>query len=229
MKISDPRSAAILTLMTIGGALLAHADESIPHPIRVTAEKCFVEAPPEVLSLVLPNTRMDMIDYFKAGMERASENAAGGECTLLSLDPESVTLTGGTGIKYQIFVVEGKKKPYIGVIETLATPVEESMVRFYSSDWTPVNLSKKGFFTAPVLKDWTAGDSKLTDEARETLPFILTGYAYDPSTQTLTATNNMSGYYHPTDTPEVVDKLKHTITYRWDAGREAFVMEKDKK
>lgn len=229
MKVFDSITAAIVTLMTLGGVLHVHAEEFIPHPIRVTAEKCFVEAPPEVLSLVLPNTRLDMIDYFKAGMERASENAAGGECKLLSLDPESVTLTGGTGIKYQIFVVEGKKKPYIGVIETLATPVEESMVRFYTSDWTPVDPAKKGFFTAPLLKDWTAGDRKLTDETRETLPFILTGYAYDPATLTLTATNNMSEYYHPTDTPEVVGKLKHMITYRWDAGREAFVMEKNKK
>ncbi len=197
-----------------------------PIPVEMTAEKCFVEAPPEVFQLIVPNTRLDMIDYFKAGMDRKSDNAAGGECVLLSLEPESVTLKAGEGITYQFFVLEGSKKPFIGVIETLATPGEDSAVRFYTSDWNPVDAEKKGLFREPTLTDWTDGDKKSMAQAKEALPFILTSYTYNPSTQTLTATNNMSGYYHPTDTPEALRQLRQKITYKWDAKRDAFVREK---
>ncbi len=193
----------------------------------VTAEKCFVVAPPEVFQIVLPNTRMDMIDYYKAGMDRASTNAAGGECSIISLEPQSLTLKAGDGIRYQFFVVEGKKKPYIGVIETLSTPGDDSSVRFYTTDWTAVDTDKKGFFREPQLKDWmNTPDKSAREQAEETLPFVLTSYTYDPASQTLTATNNMGGYYHPTDTPDALSKMKHTITYKWDAKRDAFVMEK---
>lgn len=217
-----------ITILTVCAAALSAADvyAQTPIPAEMTAEKCFVEAPPEVFQLVLPNTRLDMIDYFKAGMDRKSGNAAGGECVLLSLDPESVTLQAGEGITCQFFVLEGSKKPFIGVIETLATPGEDSTVRFYTSDWSPVDAAKKRLFREPTLSDWANGDKNALDRAKEVLPFILTSYAYDPTTQTLTATNNMASYYHPTDTPDVLRQLKQKITYKWDAKRDAFIMEK---
>lgn len=219
---------ATFILLAVSTALMPdHALAAPTDSIAVTAEKCFVEAPPEVFQLVSPNTRMDMIDYYKAGMDRVSANEAGGECVLLGLEPESATLKAGTDIAYQFFVLEGKGKPYIGVIETLSTPGDESVVRFYTSDWRPVDPVRKGLFVAPRLTDWMATDDKQTKaEAAETLPFILTSYAYDPATRTLTATNNMGSYYHPTDTPEVLEHVRHTITYKWDAKKEAFVREK---
>lgn len=223
-----PLPTATFIILTIFAAILpARAADARADSLTVTAEKCFVEAPPEVFQLVSANTRMDMIDYYKAGMNRESANEAGGECVLLGLEPESVTLKAGTDIIYQFFVLEGKAKPYIGVIETLSTPGDESMVRFYTSDWSPVNAGKKGMFSAPRLSDWLVSDDKATRaEAVETLPFILTSYSYDPDTQTLTATNNMGSYYHPTDTPEVLKQMKHTITYKWDRKKESFVREK---
>lgn len=220
-------TATFIILTILAAILPARASGARTNSLTVTAEKCFVEAPPEVFQLISTNTRMDMIDYYKAGMDRVSANEAGGECMLLGLEPESVTLKAGTDITYQFFVLEGKAKPYIGVIETLSTPGDESMVRFYTSDWTPVDMKKKGMFSAPRLSDWMISDDKATRaEAAETLPFILTSYAYDPSTQTLTVTNNMGSYYHPTDTPEALKQLKHTITYKWDGKKEAFVREK---
>lgn len=223
-----PTAIALLTLLgaSIFAPGKAKADDSA-NSIAVTAEKCFQEAPPEVLQLITPNTRLDMIDYHKAGMQRTSTNAAGGECVLLQLDPESVTLTAGTGIKYQFFVLAGKKQPFIGVIETLETPCEESNVKFYTSDWTPVDAAKTGFFREPTLKDWMrANDKRKLDEARETLPFIFTSYTYDPANRTLTATNTMDGYYHSTDSPAILNDMRQSITYKWEGNRNAFVMYK---
>ena len=219
---------ATIAILTIVAAILPARASDIPaDSVTVTAEKCFVEAPPEVFQLVSANTRMDMIDYYKAGMDRVSANEAGGECVLLSLEPESVTLKAGTDIRYQFFVIDGKSKPYIGVIETLSTPGDDSMVRFYTSDWRPIDAAKKGLFSAPRLTDWmTSADKTVRAEVTETLPFILTSYAYDPATQTLTATNNMGSYYHQTDTPDALKHLKNTITYKWDGKKEAFVREK---
>lgn len=226
MQKTLPIAIGLLSLAAANISVPA-AHAQTPVPIEMTAEKCFVEAPPEVFQLVQPNTRLDMVDYFKAGIDRASENAAGGECSLLSLEPESVTLKAGTGIEYQFFVLEGKQKPYIGVIETLATPGDDSMVRFYTSDWTRVDTAKKGLFREPTISDWmSVNDKRLLAEAKETMPFILASYSYDPATRTLTATNNMAAYYHPTDTPEALKHLRHTITYKWDAKRDTFVMDK---
>lgn len=214
-------TALVADLFFTGTAVAANASDTI----AITAEKCFQEAPSEVLPLIMPNTRLDMIDYHKAGMQRASANAAGGECMVLQLEPQSVTLTAGTGIKYQFFVLAGKKQPFIGVIETIETPCEDSTVKFYTSDWTPVDASRTGFFREPTIKDWMKeNDKRKLEEARETLPFIFTAYAYDPANGTLTATNTMDGYYHSTDSPAILQDIRKSIIYKWEGKRNAFVM-----
>ncbi len=218
-------SPKALLVVAATGMVATAACAQTPIPAEMTAEKCFVEAPPEVFQLIVPNTRLDMVDYFKAGMDRKSANAAGGECVLLSVEPQSVMLQAGDGILCQFFVLEGSKKPLIGVIETLSTPGEDSSMKFYTSDWVPVD-AKKGIFRQPTLSDWANGDKATIAQAQEQLPFILVSYSYDPNTQTLTATNNMASYYHPTDTPDSLGKLRQTITYKWDARRDAFVKEK---
>lgn len=228
MQIILPIAIALLTVM--GAGIFAPSVTSaanISDSISITAEKCFREAPSEVLQLITPNTRLDMIDYFEAGMQRASSNAAGGECAMLQVEPKSVTLKAGEGIRYQFFVLDGSKQSYIGVIETLETPCEESAVKFYTADWTPIDAHKTGFFREPTLKDWMLENDKRTlAEARKTLPFIFTSYTYDPAAGTLTATNTMDGYYHPTDTPAILSDIRPSITYKWDSKRNAFVMSK---
>lgn len=228
MQKQFPTIITILAVLVanIFATSIAYA-ETANDSIIVTAEKCFCEAPPEVLQLISPNTRLDMIDYFKAGIKKASNNYAGGECSVLQLDPESVTIAAGEGIKYQFFVLQGKKRPYIGVIETLKTPCEESMVKFYTTDWTQVDAAKTGLFREPTLHDWLISANKQkSDEAKETLPFIFTAYTYNPANSTLTATNSMDGYYHSTDRPAILKDLRQTITFKWEGKRNAFVMEK---
>lgn len=227
MQIILPIAIAMLTVLgtNIFAPMTASA-ENASDSITVTAEKCFREAPPEVLNLINPNTRLDMLDYFQAGMQRASSNAAGGECIILEFDPRSVTLKAGEGIKYQFFVLQGKKQPYIGVIETLETPCEESSVKFYTTDWTPVNAMKTGLFREPTLNDWLlTGDKQKLAEARETLPFVFTAYTYNPANGTLTASNTMDGYYHPTDRPAILKDMRQSITYKWEGRHNAFVRE----
>ena len=53
-----------------------------------TAADFFVSAPLSVFPTIDPMTRMDMIDYFKAGSDKASKNLIGGECRILERSEE---------------------------------------------------------------------------------------------------------------------------------------------
>lgn len=211
------------------GAAGAYATTATPTDTiaPLTAVKCFTEAPKDVVKHISPTTRLDMVDYYQAGMDHPSANAIGGECLITAMEPQKITVEGGTGIKYEMFVLDASSKQYIGMIETVETPIPDSMVKFYTSDWKELTGKKHALWTEPTLADWLPGaDKKQLQQAREALPFVLATCSYDPQQSTLTVTNNMEQYYSKLDTPEILSQMQKQLVYRWDAKRKAFILDK---
>lgn len=185
----------------------------------LTAEKCFVDAPDDVISLIEKPRRLDMLDYYQAQSDKGTSNIYGGECTIERLQeyPENgssiLEFTSNNGLKYIIFVVNGNTPaPLIGIIEEIPSPILDTQIKFYTKTW---EKPTKAIWREPALSDWIINktDNELVTEA---LPFIMYSADYDAKTKVLSLTNNMGAYFVKDEGTEILDKLKPKLTYRWD-------------
>lgn len=182
---------------------------------QVTAEKAFTVAPDEVMMLLGPSVRLDMLDYFHAGSTKQSANATGGRCRIVDEKPYSLTVQASDSTVYQIFVLNPmEERPVLGVIETVATPVRDSVMRLYNYRWEPLSKSP---FTPPSLRTWLIDDSKdATAAAEEQIPFMLAEYAYNPDSAILTITPTVGQYFSPGDRPDALANIRKQLNYYWN-------------
>lgn len=202
-----------MMIFALAWALLAQAKEPLP---VATAEDMFVAAPlasPAVMPYLTRSTRLDMLDYFRAGIDKASDNQFGGESKVTALDSLSMDFDLTADIKCQLFVVRQKETPVTCIVTTYPTPIPDSRLKAYDQYWREVNV-----FAEPRLADWLI-DKKDRKEAELALPFMLASYRYDPATETLTVTNEMSAYWIEAERPSVLDRMKDKLVYRWDGKR----------
>lgn len=192
----------------------------------LTAEKCFKEAPGTVLGLIAPNTRLDMIDYYRAGIDRQSANTAGGQCKIIDFQDYSISFTGGNGIEYQMFVINPtSSNPLIGLIQTIDTPIPDSALTLYSTDWNIIPASSNNALgSEPIYESWILPyHLKEISSLSRSVPFVLAKLTYDPVSGTITATNNMNRYFTASDIPEAMSMLKDSIIYKWQPKAQAFL------
>lgn len=220
-----------LALAACIGALAALARDPGPD----VAARCFEQAPTSVLPLISKNTRLDMIDYFRAGSDRQSANQLDGPARITALERNLIAFEAGSGLRCQMLVIDnyrfdksaGEWVPIyvIGLIETLDTPIPDSKITFYDSKWQPI----KGAFTPPRLADWlTTRNKDEIEMVKRTLPFITVEYAFDPQTLAVIATPTISRYFVADDAEaaKALALLRPAITYRWDDRKQKFVMTK---
>ncbi len=183
----------------------------------LSASKCLAEAPDAVIPVIDRNTRLDMIDYFTAGLPKASVNRLGGQCSIVEMTDSSATFMLTDSISCQLFVLNpASTAPIIGIITTYADPIADSSVQFYNSRWQPL----AGVLAEPGLADWLTPEGKRRRAlVEEELPFILAAYRFIPEQQMLVAVNNTARYFAPADSPQALGLLKPELAYRWDGKR----------
>lgn len=185
-------------------------------PDSITAEAMFVSAPvltPRVLPELSRTTRLDMLDYFKANIDKASDNAFGGEAKVTAIYTHSLDFDLTADISCQLCVLNSKGRPVTCIITTYPTPIPDSRLRAYDRYWREAKI-----FDEPRLSDWLI-DKKSRKEAEVAFPFVLASYRYDPATKTLTVTNEMGSYWTTAERPAALDLLKDKLTYRWDGNK----------
>lgn len=107
-----------------------------------------------------------------------------------------------------------EERPVLGVIETVATPVRDSVMRLYNYRWEPLSKSP---FTPPSLRTWLIDDSKdATAAAEEQIPFMLAEYAYNPDSAILTITPTVGQYFSPGDRPYALANIRKQLNYYWN-------------
>lgn len=182
----------------------------------LTAGKCFAEAPQNVIPLISGSTRLDMLDYFHAGSQKASLNEAEGQARITAETPRSISFQISEGITAQMFVLNPEADcPVIGYVETVSLPVRDSSVRFFNCRWEPLDV-----FTMPVLADWVKSGRKADlDALREALPFIFATAEYDPEESALILTNTTAGYFAKSDCPQALGSMRDQIKMHWTGKR----------
>ena len=207
--LSPLRNILIAAICALAAALPAAAQ-------GLTAAKCLAEAPAEVLPLLPKSTRLDMLDYYRAGSSKPSANSAGAPARVIDEKPACVTFLICDSIQAQIFVLKAQSScPVIGLIETLPLPARDSRLRFFSCRWEPLDIQAE-----PSLRQWLRHpSSERLAAAERQLPFILAAYSYAPDRQELTATLTLPSYYTADDAPEALAWLRPSVTMRWNGKK----------
>lgn len=178
-----------------------------------TSEDAFITAPHSVLPLIEKSTRLDMIDYYNAGVDRSARNTLYGNSRITSMTPTAITIKAtAASIIDMIVLPDAKGDTSIVVITTVDTPVPDSKVAVYNTDWTP------GKFAAPTLDDWLVSKSD-RDEVEAMLPFMLTSCRFHPATLSFVFTNNTWQLVGDEVYEPLAPLLRNYMVYTWEPGK----------
>lgn len=183
----------------------------------ITASEAFASAPSVVFPLLERNARLDMIDYFNSGSSTPSKNKLSGQARITAITDKTLSFAMSGASSYDVIVLPCGGDEIIALIETVATPVPDSNISFYDTDWNKLDGK---YLEVPQLKHW------LTDEGKENqsmvevmMPFMLVGYEYDAETAMLTLTNNVSQFLSEDIYSQISPYLRSSLTYKWNGKR----------
>lgn len=200
----------ILALTILGAAFTAGA--------QITASSAFSTAPQKVFPLLDTNTRLDMIDYFNSGMSNTSLNNLEGQSSITDMSPESLSLKMTDSSTAQLVVLQGAKGPVVMLISTVAAPGLDSSISFFNDSWSP--LKADDYFTRPDWPQWfTPAGNANEGEVMAQVPFMLASYSYDPTTLTLTVTNNLSRFLGKDLYDGISSYLYPSLQYVWNGKK----------
>lgn len=159
-----------------------------------TAADFFTTAPDSIYTLLPQATRLDMLDYYRFGSEKASQNAFGGEARVTYDSPASITYTLTENASGQLAVMTAADADTVlAVVTTLATPHPDSEIRWFFADWKPLAPPDM-----PLFDDWLSlAGRRNRDRARLIVPFMLTKAEIDSTATTLTLTGAARDFVAP--------------------------------
>lgn len=178
-----------------------------------TARDLFVAAPRTVLPLLERNQRLDMLDYYDAGLTNTTKNALDGGSRVVTLEPGRIVISMTDASTLEIDILPAGKQNIYAVISTVNTPAANSTIVFYDEAWGKLDSQK--LFVVPQISDWITDKSHEADVTMLT-PFIMAGYTYTPASKTLTAKNNSDVFLGKDMFSQIAEWMRPQITYLWD-------------
>lgn len=170
----------------------------------LTASKVFAEAPLEVIDMLRPSTRLDMLDYYtQADSLLTVANALGGESRIEQVTPDYMRISVTPVSILEIKILKAGKTPVIMTLYTVASDTiqtsrarnsqwngvfADTEVRFFDSRLRPLPVDK--YLRRPALKDFfnLKGSDMNMETLSEKIPFIAISYTSGPGETPLTAT-----------------------------------------
>lgn len=99
----------------------------------------FIAMPDSIMPALTKSERMDFLDYIDSGMKARVRNKLGGESEMIELSDNSLTVQTSRSGKLQMALFPRKGGTVlICIIKTVTARFDDSLIRFYNEDWTPV-------------------------------------------------------------------------------------------
>lgn len=119
----------------------------------------FKAMPDSVLPLLSEINRLDMIDFIDGGMKAAVRNRLDGMSELEYIDGRYLRMkyTSRSDVEMRLFHYRDSV-PLICVVHTVESGLHDSRVRFYDSEWRPVDSRR--ILVPPVLDDFLSDGLK---------------------------------------------------------------------
>lgn len=212
----------LLTIFCLVISITGHASVYEAEPL--TASRVFADAPLEVLDMLRPSTRLDMLDYYtQADSILVATDALGGASRLEAVTPDyiKVSVTPVSTLEIKI-LVEGKRQVVMTLYTTGGDGVaKDTDVRFFDSGLRPLDASR--FLKAPRLADFfSLKDSGISEkELGEKIPFSTVVYTTGPGDALLDAVLTSLEAISQEDRESLTPFLKPVLSARWN-GRYKF-------
>ncbi len=204
MKLSIKAALAAMCVAAAAGNALAR-----------TAADFFTEAPGSVLPLLDRNARLDMIDYFRHGLPTTTTNLFNGSSKVLSESENCIDVQISRDASLQIALLQLKNDTIIAVIETVLTPVADSGITFYRSDWSPAPKQP----AMPAASDFIPKDRRKELKDAEMPPTAYIRASFNSSDGSFDFINTTPAYYTADSAPEGLAAMRHSIAMRFDGKR----------
>lgn len=193
----------LLSLLILMSALTANAR---------SAADFLLSAPLTVIPAVSERARLEMLEYFKANSDAEVKNMFGGTSKVAVNMPQYVTVDVSDRTQISVAVVPAKRDTMLAVIETVLTPVPDSRVTFYGTDWSklkrqPGELTVMDFVDSKALK---------ADPAAELPEFPFYTLTYVPDEGSFLAANTTAKYYTKSEQPSGLKYMKPAVKVRFD-------------
>lgn len=156
-----------------------------------TALDFFVEMPPEVFNMLSRTSRLDMIDYYNAGLSTGSNNAMGGKSRILKADSLAVDFLVSKSSLATLAVIPNGGDTVIAFIETVKLPTPDSSLRFFRADgWKPLAVEM------PVMADFLSPEVRNAGlVAADFPPMTFSTVEFNPSTSEFTFRDRTAAHY----------------------------------
>ncbi|MDE6023370.1 MAG: DUF3256 family protein [Muribaculaceae bacterium] len=159
----------------------------------LTASKVFADIPLQVLDMLRPSTRLDMIDYYEqADSLLTVTDALGGSSRLEEVAPDYLKVSVTPVSTLEIKLLPYKKGRIVMTLYTVGGTdlAKDTEVRFFDADLQPMPTSK--FLKAPDIRNFfnLKGSGVSMSDLMESVPFSAIEYTTGPADTPLTATFN---------------------------------------
>lgn len=156
-----------------------------------TASQVFANIPLDVLDMLRPSIRLDMLDYYtQADSILTVQDALGGESHLVTVSSDYLKVAVTPVSTLEIKLLPYKKDHLVMTLYTVGADslASDTQVKFFDANLNPIESSK--FLKMPTLKDFfNLKDSELKEsDLREMIPFEAIALSTGPGDTPLTAT-----------------------------------------
>lgn len=210
-----------LKSITIFVALLTGIFAFVPTKARGGAAEAFTTAPTAVIPLVDSLTRLDMIDYYRAGLTTMSRNNLGEESRLIALGEDSVVLKLSEKVTQAIYLLPLKNDTIYAVVKTYKLPALDSSIKFYDSEWNQIDTNR--IITLPGRENWLIKSNRESKaKLAENLTFVTAAITIDVAAGELTFTNTLADLLPLESMEAVKDDIKPRLVYTWNRSKGSF-------
>ncbi len=171
-----------------------------------TASDFFLDMPNKHLPLLDRNARMDMMDYFRAGLETPSRTALGGEARILSDHPDRMLIQMSRDATVEIALLKAGSDTLVALIETVKTPIPDSSITLMNKDFSnPRVIPMPGV----EMMAGQASAKALKGAAMPEMVFI--SATFDPDNNAFVFTDNTADYYPADELPAAARLMRKQV------------------
>lgn len=176
-----------------------------------TAADFFVAMPSSVLPLFNDTQRQDMVDYYRYGSDRSTDNTFRGKSRVIGESDVVLTVAVAENSQIEVAIIPAKSDTILAVISTVSLPMRDARIDFYDRNWQPLRRQPVAM---PEFTDWITkdGEAHLADITL-TLDFIPMTISYDAEASTLTFHNNTDEMLAAEDAERLRQWLHQDIIY----------------
>lgn len=181
-----------------------------------TAKEVFVSMPDSVLEVFSKNDRADFADFLDSKMKAVvkNKNGANSEMTVLTNDYLNLNITSEVSWQMKLLQVNDSTK-IVCCVETFKAPAKVSSIRFYTTNWTELNVVD--YITIPNTADFVLGTEK--EKTMQEITMLLFSAQISADSSDLVFVFKPEEYMHETAVELIKGKVRERIAYKWNKTR----------